>query len=100
LVNIIKLHRISKMQKLTVVLFFGLVALASASSKFKRLTPVNPVPQCSLTEVAACADEISGELNFFLFFFFAPWAYYTVFSGAGVVSGTLHPAVWDTHISS
>jgi hypothetical protein len=23
----------------------------------------------------------------------APWAYYTVFSGAGVVSGTLHPAV-------
>jgi hypothetical protein len=34
------------------------------------------------------------------FFFFAPWAYYTVFSSAGVVSGTLHPAVWDTHISS
>jgi hypothetical protein len=30
--------------------------------------------------------------------FFFPWAYYTVFSGAGVVSGTLHPAVWDTHI--
>jgi hypothetical protein len=28
-----------------------------------------------------------------LFFFCAPWAYYTVFSGAGVVSGTLHPAV-------
>jgi hypothetical protein len=29
----------------------------------------------------------------YFFFFFAPWAYYTVFSGAGVVSGTLHPAV-------
>jgi hypothetical protein len=35
-----------------------------------------------------------------IFFFCAPWAYYTEFSGAGVVSGTLHPAVWDTHISS
>jgi hypothetical protein len=33
---------------------------------------------------------------FYLFFFFAPWAYYTVFSCAGVVSGTLHLAVWDT----
>jgi hypothetical protein len=33
-----------------------------------------------------------------ILFFCAPWAYYTVFSGAGVVSGTLHPAVWDTHM--
>jgi hypothetical protein len=37
---------------------------------------------------------------FIYFFFGAPWPYYTVFSGAGVVSGTLHSAVWDTHISS
>ena len=37
---------------------------------------------------------------FFLFFFFAPWAYGYIISGAGVISGTPHPAVWDTHISS
>jgi hypothetical protein len=37
---------------------------------------------------------------FFFFFFCAIWAYCTVFSGAGVVSGTLRLAVWDTHISS
>jgi hypothetical protein len=40
-------------------------------------------------------------LYFILFYFFcAPWAYYKVFSGADIVSGTLHPAVWDTHLSS
>jgi hypothetical protein len=54
------------MQKLTIVVLFGLLALASASAKFKRLTPVNPVPQCSLTEVAACADEIEGKFPSFL----------------------------------
>jgi hypothetical protein len=41
-------------------------------------------------------ERMDGDI--FFFFFCAPWAYYTVFSGAGVVSGTLHPAVWDTHI--
>ena len=51
------------MQKLTIVLLFVLVALASATPKYKRLTPVNPVPQCSLIEVAACAGEIEGKLS-------------------------------------
>ena len=32
--------------------------------------------------------------NIYIFFFAI------LFSGAGIVSGTLHPAVWDTHISS
>jgi len=50
-----------KMQKLTMVLLFGLLALASASSKFKRLTPVQPQPQCSLLEVEMCAGEIGGN---------------------------------------
>ena len=36
----------------------------------------------------------------FFFFFCAHWAYCYIISGVGVVSGTLHPAVWDTHISS
>ena len=42
--------------------------------------------------------------EFFFFFFVAggpfcaPWACLYIISGAGVVSGTLHPAVWDTHI--
>jgi hypothetical protein len=56
------------MQKLTIVVLFGLLALASASAKFKRLTLClcNPVPQCSLTEVAACADEIEGKFPSFL----------------------------------
>jgi heme/copper-type cytochrome/quinol oxidase subunit 1 len=39
--------------------------------------------------------EGGGDFIYFLFFYFfcAPRAYYTVFSGAGVVSGTLRPAV-------
>jgi hypothetical protein len=50
------------MQKLMIVVFFGLLALASASSiKYKRLTPVNPVPMCSVTEIIACVDEIEGK---------------------------------------
>jgi hypothetical protein len=49
-----------KMQKLTFVLLFGLLALASASSRFKRLTPIQPQPQCSLLEVEMCAGEIGG----------------------------------------
>jgi hypothetical protein len=50
-----------KMQRLTIVLLFGLLALASASSKFKRLTPIQPQPQCSLLEVEMCAGEIGGK---------------------------------------
>jgi hypothetical protein len=49
------------MQRLTIVLLFGLLALASASSKFKRLTPIQPQPQCSLLEVEMCAGEIGGK---------------------------------------
>ena len=48
------------MQKLTLVLLFVLVALAAASPKYKRLTPINPEPQCSLTEILACVGEIGG----------------------------------------
>ena len=36
----------------------------------------------------------------FFLFFFASQAYASLFSGAGVVSGTLHLALWDKHISS
>jgi hypothetical protein len=55
------------MQKLTIVLLFALLALASASGKFKKLTPLNPEPQCSILEVAACAGEIGGKkLSIFL----------------------------------
>jgi hypothetical protein len=51
-----------KMQKLTITLLFALLALATATPmKFKKLTPINPVPQCSLLEVAACAGEIGGK---------------------------------------
>jgi hypothetical protein len=49
------------MQKLTIVLLFALLSLASASLKFKKLTPINPEPQCSLLEIAACAGEIGGK---------------------------------------
>ena len=49
------------MQKLTLVLLFVLVALAAASPKYKRLTPINPEPQCSLTEILACVGEIGGK---------------------------------------
>ncbi len=52
------------MQKLTIVLLFGLLALATATPmKFKKLTPANPEPQCSLLEIAACADEIGGGMR-------------------------------------
>ena len=49
--------------------------------------------------------ELNLFLSFFLFFvavrpFCAPWAFLYIISGAGVVSGTLHPAVGDMHISS
>ncbi len=51
------------MQKLTIVLLFALLALATATPmKFKKLTPANPEPQCSLLEIAACADEIGGRM--------------------------------------
>jgi hypothetical protein len=50
------------MQKLTIVLLFALLALASASAKFKRLNAINPEPQCSLLEVEACAGEIEGKI--------------------------------------
>ena len=48
----------------------------------------------------------SSQDSFFFFFcvavkpFCAPLAYWYTISGAGVVSGTPHPAVWDMHISS
>jgi hypothetical protein len=42
----------------------------------------------------------TSKFFFFFFFFGAPCSYHTVFSSAAVVSGTLHPAVWDMHISS
>jgi hypothetical protein len=49
------------MQKLTIVLLFALLALATATPmKFKKLTPINPEPHCSILEVAACAGEIGG----------------------------------------
>jgi hypothetical protein len=52
------------MQKLTIVLLFALLALATATPmKFKKLTPANPEPQCSLLEIAACADEIGGRMR-------------------------------------
>jgi hypothetical protein len=51
-----------------------------------------------LFENVLVQDRISQ--SWWIFFFPPFWAYYTVFSGAGIVSGTLHPAVWDTHISS
>ncbi len=57
---IIYLFLEDKMQRLTMVLLFGLLGLASASSKFKRLTPIQPQPQCSLLEVEMCAGEIGG----------------------------------------
>jgi hypothetical protein len=57
--NSLRLSRI-KMQKVTVVLLLALLAVASATSKFKRLTPINPEPQCSLLEIAMCAEEIAG----------------------------------------
>jgi len=51
-----------KMQKLTLVLLMALVALATAGPhRFQRLTPVHPVPQCGVTEIAACAGEIGGK---------------------------------------
>ena len=43
----------------------------------------------------ACVNDCA-ERNIRLiqdFFFFAPWAYCYIISGAGVVSGTPHPAV-------
>jgi hypothetical protein len=50
------------MQKLMIVVLFGLLALASASSiKYKRLTPINPEPQCGFTDILACAGEIGGK---------------------------------------
>jgi hypothetical protein len=52
------------MQKLTIVLLFALLALATATPmKFKKLNPANPEPQCSLLEIAACADEIGGGMR-------------------------------------
>jgi len=52
------------MQKLTIVLLFALLALATATPmKFKKLNPANPEPQCSLLEIAACADEIGGRMR-------------------------------------
>jgi len=50
------------MQKLTLVLLFGLLALATATPKFKKLTPINPEPLCSLTEITLCAGEIGGKI--------------------------------------
>jgi hypothetical protein len=49
------------MQKVTIVLLFALLAVAFATPTFKRLTPINPVPQCSLLEIVACAGEIEGK---------------------------------------
>jgi hypothetical protein len=54
------------MQKLTIVLLLALLALATATPmKFKKLTPINPEPQCSILEVAACAGEIGGIPHFY-----------------------------------
>jgi hypothetical protein len=63
------------MQKLTIVLLFALLALATATPmKFKKLTPINPEPQCSILEVAACAGEIGGIplCTLWLEYFFSP----------------------------
>jgi hypothetical protein len=55
------------MQKLTIVFVFSLLAVASASLKFKKLTPLNPEPQCSLLEVEMCAGEIGGNPQVYIY---------------------------------
>jgi hypothetical protein len=50
-----------------------------------------------LHTVASPYFSLILNIYFYFYFFLCPWAYYTVFSGAGVISGTLHPAEWDTH---
>ena len=48
-------------------------------------------------------ERLSVSMFFFFFLFFwvrpfcAPWAYWYIISGAGIVSATPHPAVWANH---
>ena len=56
----------------------------------------------SETYFASDIQNASFTTMFFFFFLFSspPGYIATLFSGAGVVSRTMHPAVWDTHMSS
>ena len=93
-------RKIRKKLRFSSFLAFKIIQFQALMDVFRRKINVLILKRDNLTRLGRAADDSSGYLRsfkyfFFLFFFFysPPGHICTVFFGAGVVSGTPHPAV-------